>query len=179
VLSNAFGEDLVLFRPTLFSGGLGYALAFGGCKRISPSATTLQAAPTAQLNSCGVFAFILGIRTGYILGLPGQNIAYQLAELNGIARALESFGCHAGIMAWKARWFKGASRAPDFKLYHYRSALLDQLPIDDPDGSIIPYRRTVFELPEEPPAHAPYLGAIYLMHTPNLAAPLIVRSMQL
>jgi hypothetical protein len=25
-------------------------------------------------------------------------------------------------MAWKAKWFKGASRASDFKLYHYLAA---------------------------------------------------------
>ena len=56
-----------------------------------------------------------------ILNLPGQDVAYQLAELDGIARAGKA-SCHAGIMARNTDGLEGGSTRPVFKLYHYPRA---------------------------------------------------------
>jgi hypothetical protein len=46
-----------------------------------------------------------------VLDLPGGDIDDQLTELNRVARALESTGCHVGNMAWRAPTGNPASRA--------------------------------------------------------------------
>jgi hypothetical protein len=61
------------------------------------SSAALDATLPAPLYSGGAFAIILPI-----LDLPRGNIDDQLAELDRVARAFETAGCHVGNMAWQA-----------------------------------------------------------------------------
>ena len=56
-----------------------------------------------------------------IFYLARQDIAYQLAKLDGITGAGEALVCHAGIMARKPGRLKAGSRRPETKLYHYQA----------------------------------------------------------
>ena len=76
-------KELIALRPTLFSGDLGYCFTLCGGKRISARPAAFQAALAAKFNGCGIFAFILRIRTGCVLNLTSQDIAYELPSSTG------------------------------------------------------------------------------------------------
>jgi hypothetical protein len=93
--------------PTLISGILGDFLALFGTKRIGAGPAALQAALAAQRDGRLIFARIFWGYRRFVFDLASQNIAYQLAELDGVAGARKAIFCHDGIMAWKAKRFKG------------------------------------------------------------------------
>jgi hypothetical protein len=106
-------QEPILLVPASLGGlasDLGALLWRHGCRT---SGTAFQATFTAQGNSGLVFG---GIFVGAVLDPTGEDIAYQLAELYGIARARESLVCHPDSMPLvRARRYT----ALDFKLYHY------------------------------------------------------------
>ena len=118
-------REMLEFRfplPTLLGRILSDFLALVSRKRISARPSALQAALAAKSYGGRVFVRIRGGSGLFILDLAGEDIADQLAKLDGVARAGEAVRCHAGIMAWKAGRLKGRSSGPKIKLDHYRRA---------------------------------------------------------
>jgi hypothetical protein len=84
------------------------------------------------------------------LDLSSENIAYQLAELDGIARAFEALGCHAGIVAWVAVGMAHLPHGLSEMLRNRRHSAIDDNPMflveDDPDPFIINFNNKANEL---------------------------------
>lgn len=74
--------------PTLPCGFLRNFLALGRRKGVSAGATALQPAFAAKGHGGGVFGGIVRNGSGPVLDLAGEDIADQLAKLDGITRAL-------------------------------------------------------------------------------------------
>ncbi len=70
-----------------------------------------------------IFLRVWGLFGGAILNLAGQDIAYQLSKLDGIAGSLQALGCHGGRMPRPGAMFKARLCARNFKLYHYQAVL--------------------------------------------------------
>jgi hypothetical protein len=85
----------VFARPPRFRGMSGSVLPFLFGKPRGSGFTALQTAAPPQLDGSRIF-----INSDPILNLARSDIDDQLAELDGIARALETAGCHGGNMAW-------------------------------------------------------------------------------
>jgi hypothetical protein len=114
---NNTSGDLILFRPTFLSSYLGNRFALRRGKRVGAGATALQAAFATQGDGGLILCSIFGAVRRTVFHLAGENVTDQLAELYGIARALEALGCHRGSMPCL-----GALRERrNFKLYHYPS----------------------------------------------------------
>src|ERR1700722_15912090 len=90
-----------LFSPAFFCGVLSDLLTLGWRQRISSGSTALQSALAAKRHGGRVFVRVGRGRDSAILDLAGEDIADQLSELDGIARAGKAFDCHAPIMPWK------------------------------------------------------------------------------
>ena len=110
------GNPTVLcFRaiPAFFCCVLRYLFTLFWCHGIGAGA-----APFAAQFDCGlIFGGIGGVIRGAVFDLTGENIADQLAELDGIPGTGKALCCHRDSMPLvRARRYT----ASDFKLYHYR-----------------------------------------------------------
>lgn len=84
--------------PSPPSGVLRDFFAFGRREGVGAGPTALQATLAAQLDSGSILGGVFGAIRCSVFDLAGQNIADQLGELNGIARALKALCCHRGSM---------------------------------------------------------------------------------
>jgi hypothetical protein len=85
--------------PSFLSGLARNFRAFFGRKRIGAGASALESTLAAKLDGGGVFVRIDSAVWRLIFDLARENVADQLAELDGIAGACKAFGCHARIIA--------------------------------------------------------------------------------
>lgn len=83
-------ESGASLAPSRFCGFLGKSTALCRCEGIGASATALQAALATKGDGGGVFGRIDGSGGRTVLDLAGENVAYQLAKLDGIAGAAQA-----------------------------------------------------------------------------------------
>jgi hypothetical protein len=75
--------------------------ALGRGQGFRASTPTFQASLAAKRDGGRVFIWIYGDCGRLILDLAGEDIAYQLTELDGVAGSGNALCCHARIMARK------------------------------------------------------------------------------